>query len=319
MKRIISVSRRTDIPAFYSHWFVNRLKEGFAGYVNPFAGDRRVVLSLKPEDVISFVFWSKNFQPFLEPLKVLDAMGYGAIFHFTITGLPKVFECHVVERQMAVHTLKELSQRYSPRHIIWRYDPIMLSDLTDATFHLKNFQSLASELEGHVERCFFSYVAMYGKVRRNFKKLEAEKGVHVMDPDDETKKALANELADIAEGYGMKMHTCCGDFLISDKIKKAHCVDGDLIRELFPHDVKLKAKPTRKECGCTQSRDIGAYDTCCHGCVYCYANMNKEKATKAYESHDKDSAFLGYSKAQSDKWLGQFDASPEKGERGQNR
>ena len=310
MKRIISVSRRTDIPAFYSDWFLNRLKAGFAGYVNPFGGGKRIVVSLKPEDVICFVFWSKNFQPFLEPLKVIDHMGYGSMFHFTITGLPKDFERHLVERKMAVHTLKEMSQRYSPKHIIWRYDPIIISDLTDAQFHLKNFQSLASELEGYVQRCFFSYVAMYGKVKRNFKRLEEEKGVCVTDPDDETKKALAGELAQMAEGYGIKMHTCCGDFLISDKIKKAHCVDGDLIRALFPaDDVKLKAKPTREECGCTQSRDIGTYDTCSHGCVYCYANMNKDKALRAYESHDEDSAFLGYSRSQSDKWLAEFDPS----------
>ncbi|MDY6952506.1 MAG: DUF1848 domain-containing protein, partial [Thermodesulfobacteriota bacterium] len=286
------------------------------GYVNPFAGGKRYVVSLKPEDVISFVFWSKNFQPFLEPLKVIDGMGYGAIFHFTITGLPKVFESNLVGTEIAIHTLKEMSQRYSPKHIIWRYDPIIISDLTDATFHLKNFQSLASELEGYVARCFFSYVAMYGKVKRNFKKLEAEKGVHVMDPDHETKKGLANKLAGIAEDHGMKMHTCCGDFLISDKIKKARCVDGDLIRELFPHDVKRKVRSTRRGCGCTESRDIGTYDTCSHGCLYCYANMNKEKSLKAHESHDKDSAFLGYSRSQSDKWLAECDPSPDVGKNG---
>ncbi|MDY6838141.1 MAG: DUF1848 domain-containing protein [Thermodesulfobacteriota bacterium] len=303
MKRIISVSRRTDIPAFYSDWFLNRLKAGFVGYVNPFAGDKRYIVSLKPEDVICFVLWSKNFQPFLEPLKVIDAMGYGSLFHFTITGLPKAFEPNLVETETAVKTLKQLSQRYSPKHLIWRYDPIIMSDLTNATFHLKNFQRLAARLEGSVERCFFSYVQMYGKVKRNFERLEAEKGVHVMDPDDETKKALANELAEIAKDYGIEMHACCGDFLMNEKIKKARCVDGDLIRELFPHDVNLKVRPTRKGCGCTESRDIGTYDTCAHGCVYCYANMNKEKALKVYERHDENSIFLGYSRMQSYKWL----------------
>jgi len=303
MKRIISVSRRTDIPAFYSDWFLNRVKAGFVGYVNPFAGDKSYVVSLKPEDVICFVFWSKNFAPFLEPLKVIDAMGCGSLFHFTITGLPKVFESNLVETEIAIHTLKEMSQSYSPKHLIWRYDPIIMSDLTNATFHLKNFQRLAASLEGSVERCFFSYVHMYGKVKRNFERFEAEKGVHVTDPDDETKRALANQLAEIAKGYGIEMHTCCGDFLINERIKKARCVDGYVIRELFPHDVKLKTRPTRKGCGCTESRDIGTYDTCPHGCVYCYANMNKDKALKAYESHDKTSAFLGYSRSQSDRWL----------------
>ena len=312
MKRIISVSRRTDIPALYSHWFLKRLKEGLIGYVNPFAGDKRYVVSLKPEDVICFVFWSKNYQPFLEPLKIIDHMGYSSMFHFTITGLPKDFEDNLVDTEMAINTVREMSQSYSSKHIIWRYDPIIISDLTDAKFHLKNFQSLASALEGYVERCFFSYVAMYGKVKRSFKQLDAHKGVYITDPDDKTKKALADELAGIAEGYGIEMHTCCGDFLMNDKIKKAHCVDGDLIRQLFPvHGVKLKAKPTRKECGCTESTDIGTYDTCTHGCVYCYANQNKDKAMKAYESHDEDSAFLGYSRSQSDKWLAEFDPSPK--------
>ena len=115
MKRIISVSRRTDIPALYSHWFLNRLKEGLVGYVNPFAGDKRYVVSLKPENVICFVFWSKNYQPFLEPLKVVDDMGYGSMFHFTITGLPKNFEHNLVDTEMAINTLKEMSQRYSSR------------------------------------------------------------------------------------------------------------------------------------------------------------------------------------------------------------
>ena len=107
---------------------------------------------------------------------------------------------------------------------------------------------------------------------------------------------LAEELAEIAAGYGIEMYSCCGDYLVGDKIKKAHCVDGRIIERLFyPEGLSYKAKPTRKECGCTESTDIGTYDTCPHGCVYCYANVNKQKAQSAYENHDPRSVFLGHS------------------------
>jgi len=110
MKRIISVSRRTDIPAFYGDWFIRRLKDGFAGVVNPFGG-RKYIVSLKTEDVVCFVFWSKNFSPFLEDLKVIDGLGYKFYFNYTITALPGVFESDV-ERQAAIEGLKQLSRTY---------------------------------------------------------------------------------------------------------------------------------------------------------------------------------------------------------------
>jgi hypothetical protein len=295
MNRIISVSRRTDIPAFYGGWFMNRLKDGFAGYVNPFGG-RKYIVSLKPEDVTCFVFWSKNFKPFLENLKITETLGYKFYFNYTITGLPRIFECNSAGKDIAIEALKELSKRYSPRHINWRYDPIVISDITDYDFHLQNFKALASELEGYVERCYFSYAVRYGKVKRNFGKFQAEHGVKITDPDNNFRTMLANELADIACEHGIKMYSCCGDYLLKTGIEKAHCIDGKLAEELFHKRFSHAQKPTRKECGCTESVDIGAYDTCPHGCVYCYANMNKEVAETCFWAHDSNSAFLGYVK-----------------------
>jgi len=303
MRRIISVSRRTDIPAFYGDWFINRLKDGFVGYVNPFGGQKYIV-SLNPDDVVCFVFWSKNYEPFIKKLNIIENMGYKFYFNYTITGLPNIFECNLTDKEIAIDALKKLSDMYSPKHISWRYDPIIISDITDYDFHIKNFENIASELEGYVERCYFSYAIQYGKVKRNFDKFQKENGVKIADPNDNSKIKLANELAEIAEQYGIEMLSCCGDYLLGQKIKKAHCVDGKLIEELFYKDgLKYREKPTRKECGCTDSTDIGAYDTCPHGCIYCYANMNKEKAYKRFEEHDKDSAFLGYTKAESDRWI----------------
>ena len=302
MKRIISVSRRTDIPAFYGDWFMGRIEEGFAGVVNPFGGQRHVV-SLKPEDVVCFVFWSKSFTPFLDKLKVLDKSGYKFYFNYTITGLPGIFESNV-DKESAIETLKKLSTSYSPRHINWRFDPVIISSICDRDYWLRAFADLAGQLEGYVERCYFSFVVNYGKVVRNFAEFEKTHNLKTYDPTDDFKIELADELAGIAAPYDIEMYSCCGDYLVSDKIKKAHCIDGRIIEQLFaPKDFTHTEKPTRKECGCTESCDIGTYDTCPHGCIYCYANMNKPKARSAFQNHNLNSAFLGYPKPQSDLWL----------------
>ena len=305
MKRIISVSRRTDIPAFYGDWFMGRLKDGFAGVVHPFGGQKYIV-SLKPEDVVCFVFWSKNFGPFLENLKIIDSLGYKFYFNYTVTGLPGVFESNV-EKDAAIEALKQLSRMYSPRHINWRFDPIIISSVCDRDYHIKAFEGLASRFEGVVERCYFSFVIKYGKVVRNFEKLAKQTGVRVIDKRNNFKIELANELVSIAERFGIQMFSCCGDYLVGEKIKKAHCVDGAIIEELFfPEGLSYTNKPTRQECGCTESTDIGTYDTCPHGCVYCYANVNKKKAFEAAGKLEPGSAFLGYSKSQSDKWVAEI-------------
>lgn len=302
MKKIVSVSRRTDIPAFYGSWFMNRLEEGFVGVVNPFGG-RRYIVSLRPEDVVCFVFWSKNFTPFVENLKTIDRLGYKFYFNYTITGLPSVFESNV-NKQSAIETLKLLSKMYSAVHINWRFDPIIISNNCDRDFYIKSFEELASQFAGYVKRCYFSFVTEYDKVKRNFEELKNSEGILTIDTSEQFKIDLANELAQIAANFGIQMFSCCGDYLLADMISKAHCIDGAIIEQLFyPQGLQYIEKPTRKECGCTESTDIGTYDTCPHGCIYCYANANKQKAYKAFGNHDKTSAFLGYTKSQSDKWI----------------
>jgi len=311
MKRIISVSRRTDIPAFYGDWFMRRLQEGFTGVVGPFGGTKYIV-SLRPQDVICFVFWSKNFSSFIDNLKFIEKLGYKFYFNYTITALPALFE-NDVEKQAAIEALKELSRTYSPAHINWRFDPIILSNVYDRDFYIRSFEKLTSEFEGYVERCYFSFVTQYEKVKRNFQELEKIQELTITDCSEDYKVELANDLAAIAAGYGIRMFSCCGDYLVNDSIEKAHCIDGGIIESLFfPDGLRYTDKPTRKECGCTASTDIGTYDTCPHGCVYCYANMNKRQARKAFDNHDKESAFLGYSKRESDFWLDEMKFSSDK-------
>jgi hypothetical protein len=312
MPKILSVSRRTDIPAFYSAWFLRRLEAGFAGLVNPY-NERRYLVSLEPQEVTCFVFWSKNYLPFLDALTEVDRREYPCYFNFTITGLPRVFEPNLVDTEVSVDTLKQLSHRYSPRHIDWRYDPVILSNVTDRDFHLANFEKLASALEGSVERCYFSFVMLYSKVQRSFARLEGQQGIEVTDPDLSFRQDLAQELAEIANHHGIRLYSCCGDSLLSPYIYKAHCVDGALIEDLFhPPGFTWLEKPTRTECGCTQSIDIGAYDTCPHGCAYCYANANPKVAQAAYRYHEPGTAFLGYSQVQSEIWLDELvESAPE--------
>lgn len=270
--------------------------------VHPFGGQKYIV-SLKPEDVTCFVFWSKNFTPFLDNLKIIENLGHKFYFNYTVTGLPGIFETNV-QKQTAIETLKQISKIYSPKHINWRFDPIIISNICGHKFWLKAFEDLASQFAGLVERCYFSFVTEYNKVNRNFEELQRAKGVIATDCTADFKIELANELAAIAERYGIEMLSCCGDYLVGEKIKKAHCIDGSVIESLFfPKGLLYNEKPTRSECGCTESIDIGAYDSCPHGCVYCYANSNKPTAYEAFKNHNKNSAFLGCNKSQSDRFL----------------
>lgn len=302
MKRIISVSRRTDIPAFYGRWFMQRIAEGFAGVVNPFGGQRYRV-SLAAEDVACLVFWSKDFSPFAEHLDTLEQLGHHFYFNATVTALPSVFESHV-DQSAALETLIQLSRRYSPAHINWRFDPIILSNISNEAFYLAAFAHMAQTLEGLVERCYISFVTRYGKVLRNFQQLEQTTGVQIIEPSESAKIELAHRLAEIAVQHGIALYSCCGDYLLGEHISKAHCIDGTLIERLFyPDGFAFKPKGTRTECGCAESADIGTYNTCPHGCVYCYANANKTSAQKAFAEHDVESAFLGFVKSDSEKWL----------------
>ncbi len=305
MRRIISVSRRTDVPAFYGPWFMRRIQEGCAGVVAPYGG-KRYLVSLAPQDVDCFVFWSKDFTPFVPHLDTLDHLGYRFYFNYTLTALPALFETNV-DKAAALKTLQYLGERYSPQHINWRFDPIILSNVTGADFYLDHFERLAAQLAGRVERCYFSFVTEYEKVKRNLFPLLTDQGIRLLQPHQEEKIALADRLAAIADRYGIRMYSCCGDYLLSPWIHKAHCVDGAIIERLFfPQGFEYKEKSTRKECGCTESVDIGTYDTCPHGCLYCYANANKAVAGAAFRRHDAESAFLGFDKSQSDSWVAEI-------------
>lgn len=300
MKHVISVSRRTDVPAFYGEWFMRRVRAGEAGYVNPFGG-RPCAVSLRPGHVLCFVFWSKNFEPFEPCLEALDRAGFSFYLHFTITGHPRELEGGVPDWQRAAAAARRLAARFSPDRVLWRFDPIVFSSITPPESVMEMFAALARALDGSTRRCYFSFAQSYAKVLNNFKQMHEKHGITFRVDDDaketcnaftpdvtaDEKLAFARALAAEAAGRGIGMYSCCGpepDEPGAPAIHRAHCVDPELIARITGADTSLAHRPTRERCGCHASFDIGAYDTCPHGCVYCYANANKQLAYKNYKS-----------------------------------
>lgn len=271
---------------------MNRIEAGIVKWRNPFGG-REIETSLKEEDIAAIVFWSKNYGPMLPYLPKLHKRGYRFIFHFTITGLPQIFEPSVPPAEHTIITAKMLAEEFGAETVLWRYDPIVISSITDAGYHRRRFEQLAAQLEGYTRRCYISFPTFYGKVIRNTASLYRETGVTCINIPMVEKIALVSDLADMAEQRGISLFSCCNDMLVTGKIAKASCIDARLLMQLYPQKmIALRHKGTRKECGCYESTDIGAYDTCPHGCVYCYANINKDAAIRKWQAHDAHSLSL---------------------------
>ena len=287
---VISASYRTDIPAFYSDWFMQRVREGYVRYHNPY-GPQVVTVSLRPEDVHAIVFWSKNYTPLLKHLPELDEHRLDCYFHYALTGYTSTPETHPLEERVPhpdqiIASFQALATRYSPKHVLWRYDPIIFTPRTDADWHRRTFHTLAQRLAGLTERCYFSFLDDYVKVERNTGKLPPE--LRPYAPPQDEQLDLARELATLAAAQGIGLYTCAEDFAAIAPIRRGACVDRDLLHELWPHkqQTALKLSSNRGKCGCYDSRDIGAYDTCPHGCVYCYAVINRPLALQRYKDHD---------------------------------
>jgi len=272
---IVSVSRRTDIPAFFANDFRELLKAGKVTVKSPFGG-KSYQVNLRSDTVACFVFWSKNFQPFFPVLDVLDQRGDSVYFLFTITGLArgvtKPLEPGVPNPIDTVKTLIELSERYSPRQVAWRFDPIIFSNLTPVSFWLDAFQELGEKLHRHVHRCIFSFCDFYRKVTRRLNTIELSDW-NFQDGTREEKQELLPGMQNLAQQWNLRLETCCEDHWVTGDIKKGSCVDAPYLVHVFP-DKKIPQRhhPTRKECGCWESRDIGTYSTCHAQCPYCYAS-----------------------------------------------
>lgn len=283
---ILSVSRRTDIPAFYSEWFFNRLKAGYVDVSNPMNIHQVSRIKITPDVVDCIVFWTKNPKQMLSRLDELN--GYKYYFQFTINPYDKKIESMVPVKAQVIETFKELSQKIGVNKVIWRYDPILLTDEITVAYHIKYFEELAKRLQGYTTRCVISFVDLYKKTVTNTKPL------NMREPSSDEMKYLATELVRIASLYGIEVLSCAeGIDLDEQGVKHGCCIDPALIEEICGYRINVKKdKNQRKECGCVESIDIGAYNTCCHACAYCYANFNNEKVKAQSSRHIKTSSLL---------------------------
>ncbi len=295
---IISASRRTDIPAFYSKWFMRRIREGFFYRVNPFNSRQVSGFSLKAEDVDAICFWSKNPGPLLPHLAELDRRGYRYYFQFTLNPYGREFEPNLPPIAERIATLQELAGRIGPERVIWRLDPIIVSNSTPLSWHLEQAEQLAGQLQDSTRRMMFSFLDFYGKVAGRLKKLQQQTGIVVTDitrPEQKEKlEQLARGLKEIADRHKMTILSCAEELDLSAiGIDHGSCIDGRLINELFGIQRTFpKDKNQRSACCCVESIDMGMYDTCLFKCVYCYANRHESMIESNRCRHDPDSPSL---------------------------
>jgi hypothetical protein len=283
MAQVISASRRTDIPGFYAEWLVNRLRAGYVYVQQPYSG-KISRISLKPEDISALFFCSKNYAPLLERIEAIEKTTRNLFFHFTITA-NRELEFNAPDYRDAIRDYISIARRYSPDHIIWRYDPICITDKLSYEEHEERFLECAGLLKGHARRCIISFVHPYKKALANFRKY-TDQTVAELPP--EVKRNYAHRLAAKAAAFGIRLYACCNDYLLSENVLKTGCIDGRYLSRLFGIKIDTRPAASRKECGCTKSADIGAYDTCAHGCVYCYANLDKDRARSIQKLHSPE-------------------------------
>jgi len=295
-KQIISVSRRTDIPAFYADWFMERVRAGYCTVPNPFNPNQVSRVSLKPSDVTAFVFWTRDPRPLIKYLPELDRMGFHYYVQHTIIGYAREIDPYSPSVKESIRALKRLSSLIGREKVIWRYDPILFSDITPSAWHEKQLSYLIDSLKNYTKRLIISFVDPYPKSRVSASRVSGAR-IAAFAPDvfePETYRGLAEFIGREAAGASLEVRTCAeAADLIQYGIRKGKCIDDELIRAITGSELALKKDPSqRKLCGCVVSKDIGINNTCLFGCEYCYATSNIGTAEINYKKHDPASPSL---------------------------
>ena len=305
---IISASRSTDIPAFYADWLVHRMEEGYVKWMNPFNGVQSYISFSKARLI---VFWSKNPGPILSHLDYLDEKIGNYYFQYTLNEYDKEkLEPHVPDVQSRIETFIGLSERIGKSKVIWRFDPLILTDTIGVEELLRKVENIGNQLKIHTEKMVFSFadIQLYKKVRANLHR----SSVKYREFDEKSMIEFAAGLQQLNKGWNLEIGSCAEKIPLEDYgISHNKCIDDDLIIKLFAEDqilmdflgVKIspsdalhpndriektkykKDKGQRKYCGCIWSKDIGAYNTCPYLCTYCYANASKETVLAYCQKH----------------------------------
>lgn len=283
---ILSVSRRTDIPAFYSDWFFNRLREGYVLVRNPMNYHQVSRVILNPDIIDCIVFWTKDPANMLHRLDYLTDYHY--YFQITISPYDNKTEKYLPPKDKIIESFQVLSRRIGKEKTIWRYDPIILTKEIDLGYHAQNFELLASNLKGYTERCIISFVDLYQKTQQRMKRMKAE----VIT--DQRMLEIGTMLSKIADKYHFRIETCSEQIDLSEVgIQHAKCIDDKLISEIIGREMIVKKDKTQRDsCACAASIDIGVYHTCKHGCLYCYAYDSDRVVRNNLLKHNPESPML---------------------------
>ena len=292
---IISASRRTDIPAFYARWFINRIRAGFCTVPNPFDAGQITRVSLTPEDVDVIIFWTRNPRPLFPYLSELDQSGYRYYFQYTLMANPRLIDPGCPPADTSIKTFRDLAELIGPDRVIWRYDPIVFSEITPDSFHRETYARLARAFHGCTRRSVISILDMYPKIRPRLEQIKRQgAGLLPFDVNDAWFGELMRHIVAEANENGMGIVSCAEELdLAQFGIRPGKCVDDNYISQVFGLEVAHTKDPNqRKACGCVVSKDIGAYDSCLFGCTYCYATQNFERARRRHGRHNPDSTSL---------------------------
>lgn len=284
---IISASRRTDIPTYYSEWFFNRIKEGYVYVRNPMNVHQISKISLSPDVVDGIVFWTKNPISMMSHLDKLKEYAY--YFQFTVNSYGKDVEANVPSKNdIIVPAFRELSKKVGAEKVIWRYDPIMLTEKYSIDYHVNYFNELAKRLSGYTHKCVISFVDLYRNTQSHLKEL------NILPLGDKEMYELAERLVEIANKNNLIVESCAEKINLEQfGIQHGHCIDCNLFEKILKCKMNIsKDKNQRPECGCMESIDIGAYNTCKNGCKYCYANFSQTTVNKNTGAHDPKSPLI---------------------------
>ena len=284
---ILSVSRRTDIPSFYLEWFMNRLKEGFVLVRNPVNYHQVSRIPLSPSLIDCIVFWTKNADPLLPYIAQIRKQ-YALYFQYTINAYGKDIEPCLPALANKINSFNALSDQIGHQAVIWRYDPILLTEKYSTDWHIDRFHHIAKSLHGKTDTCVFGFIDIYDKIKNQIK------SQNITACSEKEMDTLASAFSQIAARYNISLRTCA-ETLHLEKYGIAHgcCIDGELISRLTGWTMKAKKDPNqRAECGCMEIVDIGQYNTCRHGCRYCYANLSPQSDFAFSSRHNPRSPFL---------------------------
>ncbi len=280
---IINTGTRTDIPAFFHKWFLKRIDEGFVLSKNPY-NNQIYKYNFDPKTVDCICFCTKNPKPLVKNLDRLS--DYRQFWFTTITPYGKDIEVNVPDYKRVMKTFKQLSESVGINGVSWRYDPIFITEKYSLDFHIDKFEEMASELHEYTSDCTISFIDLYQKVLRNFPEAR--------EVTTEERLVIGENFARIADEYDIQMKTCVeGTLLDQFGFDSTGCMTQQVLEKAIGNNLKVpKGKYRNRECNCLMGRDIGLYNTCMHGCRYCYANSNMKLVKKNQKLHNPDSPLL---------------------------